>query len=200
MSNKCDWCEETSDTIVEYEYFGNVHNICNKCKGFIESDICRTCKESLYGGMAIKGECDNCQQIREVKEEKRRTEVLNGLGVDMFSELNSCVTFTEEDYEKWVTFGQGNFTVEYKNRCRREWIKHKLLEENGWDEKTFNENIDDMMYLMEHNVRKMFNRNCTFAIKSVDSKKLRGVNIVDMRNNVVIIDTSNIDTNNIEVE
>lgn len=188
MENKCDWCKKEVEEITVYEVLGVDYEICGKCLKAKEEDLCITCLEPLYGQMTMNGECSGCQQIREAKSEKRRGEIMNGLGVDVLAELTHSVVFTEEDYERWVTFGQGNFTPEKRKQYRRNWIRNKLISECKWEEDIFDENVADIEYLLDNYSHKIFNKSCTFMINNKETKGLRGVNIIERKGNVMIIE------------
>ena len=186
----CDWCKKEVDKLTKFEVLDMEYDICPKCVEASENDTCINCDEPLYGELAINGECSGCQQIRGAKAEKRRSEIMNGLGVDTLAELTHSVIFTEEDYEKWVVFGQGSFSPEKKKQYRREWIKNKLMTENGWTPEIFSDNVDDIEYLLENYSHKIFNQSCTFMVKNNSTKGMRGLNIVTQKGNVMVIDNS----------
>lgn len=183
----CEWCGLELDNVNTYEVLGTKYTICDKCVQASDNDVCITCGEPLYGQMAIKGECCGCQQIRAAKAEKKRSEIMNGLDIDALSELTSSVTFTEEDYDKWVTFGQGNFTPELRRKHRKDWIKNKLMTESNWSEELFNNNEEDLDFLIDNYSNKMFNKSYSFAIKGTKIART-GINIIAQKGNVMIIE------------
>lgn len=186
MVGKCDWCRNESDNLKDYKLIGQVSRICPKCMEAADNDTCRTCGVGLDGDVAINGECNGCIQIRAAKAEKHRSEIMNGLGVDVLAELTHSVVFTEEDYERWVTFSQGNFTPEVRKANRRKWIKNKLETECGWLPEVFDSNVEDIEYLLDNYSHKIFNKSCTFIIKDSKSKGIKGV-IIEKRGNVMVV-------------
>lgn len=185
---KCDWCKNEASKLTKYEVLNTEYSICDNCVAVSENDECINCEEPLNGEIAINGECSGCQQISSARVEKRRSEVMNGLGVDILAELTHSVIFTEADYEKWVTFSQGNFTPETRKAHRREWMKNKLTRESAWTPQLFDNNVEDIEYLLENYLHKIFNQCCTFMIKNNNSKGLRGLNIIAQKGNIMVVD------------
>lgn len=184
----CDWCNREVDDLVEYESFGIHYNICKKCKQAVDDDVCITCGESLYGEPAVNGECSGCQQIRAAEAERRKSEILNGLGLEALQELTHSVVFTEEDYKRWVTFSQCNLSPELRRKCRRAWVKTKLMLEFNWSEEIFEANAKDVEYLLDNYAHRIFNKNCILIVLDGQNKGLRGVNIIARSGNVVAVE------------
>lgn len=187
MAGRCDWCNK-EEHLESHEDFTGTYNLCTSCKESANNDECVTCKQPLYGELAIKGECSTCQQVRSAKEEKRRSEIMNGLGQDVISELTHSVTFTEEDYDNWVTFGQGNFTPQARKLARRNWMYNRLVNIAGWSEDDFDRNFEDIEYLMDNFSHKIFNSRYVFVLNNGNTKGLRGLNIIESRGNVMVVE------------
>lgn len=187
----CDWCGKYSNNLVEYGDDGIIYQLCKKCIASAENNECITCKDEL-DGIAINGECSACQQIRATKSERHRSEILNGLGIDTISELTHSMTFTESDYEKWVTLSQGNFTPEIRKMNRMRWLKRKLMTEFKWDVETFNANVNDIEKLFEQHSSKIFKPDNIFVVKS-RGLSTRGLNIVAVCGNIVVLNTKEIE-------
>lgn len=189
MSKLCDWCKKESTSLNKYSIFGMNYYICPECNKAAELGVCRTCGESLFGEITLGGECSKCQQISSAKLEKQHSEILNGLGMDVLEQLASSTEFTEKDYENWVTFGQGNFTVADKARLRENWVKVKIAKELGWSTEKIKDNVDDIRYLLSNYSVKLFGPNYRFVDKG-NRKDLHGVNILAQRGNLAIIESN----------
>lgn len=188
---KCGWCKKDAKELFPYGDEGVLYELCKQCSVAVENYVCVTCGDNL-DGVVLNGECSGCQQIRVAKAEKKRSEILNGLGIDILAELTHSVVFTEADYEKWVTFSQGNFTPEKKKMNRRNWLRHKMMMESGWTMDEFIANMLDIEYLFDNYSNKIFNQSYVFVLKTDKSKKLRGLDIVASHGNVLVINTSEI--------
>lgn len=182
---RCDWCG-TEEQLIPHEDFTGTYNLCENCIKHAENDTCITCGQPLYGEMTIKGECSICQQSRATKEEKRRSEIMNGLGV--ISELTHSVSFTEQDYEEWVTFSQDTFTPEARQTARRRWIYQKLVNVAGWSKDDIVSNYSSIEYLMKNFAHKVFNSKYSFILNNGNSKGLRGLNIIESHGNVMVVE------------
>lgn len=188
MEGRCNWCKKESDKLEQRDTVGKIVYVCKECIAAEEADVCITCGNDLYGTYALNGECAECNQIREAESEKLRSEVMNGLGVDVLSKLTHSVVFTEEDYEKWVTFGQVSLSPERIRDNRRAWIKNKLIKECGWETEVFNANVEDIEWLLENHSSHIFKKNCTFMINNGNSRGLRALNIVAKHGKVMVVD------------
>jgi len=186
MEGKCQWCDEVCE-LYRFDVMGVEYQICNKCRKAIENDKCIKCGQSLSGEVTINGMCSGCQQIKSAKIERGRSEVMDGLGVEILAELTHSIVFTEKDYERWLTFSQGNFTPEVRKRNRRLWVKNKLIGEYNWSEDTFDKYVNDIEYLLDNYMHKMFNKSCTIVVKGTTGVT-RGLNIVASKGDVMIID------------
>lgn len=194
MRGNCEWCDKEDVELVRYEHMeiGGIYDICKECAVSADEGNCITCGDPLYGEASLNWECIGCQQIKEAKVEKRRSEVLNGLGLDTLAELTHSVEFTEEDYERWVTFGQGNFTPEKRKQYRRNWIRKKLAREYGWCQKQFDENFEDVEWLLDNYSHRIFSQSCIFSIvdgSKENARKLRGMNIIARKGKIVVVDS-----------
>lgn len=116
---KCEWCGKKADVLTKVSSLGTAYKICNLCQAAHESDICISCGETIIGDGSIKGRCYACSQA-DYEERQREAEKIANEVADYSDIYSTGIEMTEEDYERWVTFGQGNFTPEYKKRCRQD--------------------------------------------------------------------------------
>lgn len=189
MGKACEWCEKEGKLReFEVDELGVSYNICEKCIKANENGMCVTCGEPLYGELPLMGECGGCQQIRSAKLETKRSEVMSGLGLSVLRELMGSVVFTEDDYERWVTFGQSDLTPEVRRRNRKIWIKSRLVKDMGWDEDTFKNNENDIEHLLDNYTRQAFNSKNRLVVKDKDAKWSGGMSIVASSGNVMIIE------------
>lgn len=180
----CDWCSTTDKDLTTHQVFGTVYKLCQICSAHHEDCVCITCGESLNEEIVIKGECSGCQQIKAAKNEKRNNEVLNGLSADVLEELTQSVEFDEDDYGDWMVFSQGNFTPTVRKNNRKNWLKRKLVDENGWDEETFNSSFNDIEYMLDKYASNFFDATYEITLKNANINKL---NIVDQKGNIVVL-------------
>lgn len=182
----CDWCKINADTIVDRDYNGTLVHICTRCDTAYSNDICIKCGE--ISDPLINGKCIGCTSIDAAKIEKKKQEAINGLGVDVLSELTESVTFTEDDYEKWLTFGKEKYSIAYRQRRRRAWIKSKIVSQSHWTEEQFDDSLNDIEAILE-NYPYVFTRDCKFVLWDPDSTdQFISGNILAFSNQVYLIE------------
>ena len=140
MKSTCDWCRNDSAVLKTYEVFGIEYNICEKCLEAHEKGVCIECGEPLDDDVALNGKCSGCQQISEARTEKKRYEESNGLGSNALDDLTNSEKMTEDDFNSWLTFGQGNFSPETRATNRHRWISEKISNDLHWSEKDIKNN------------------------------------------------------------
>lgn len=165
---KCDWCGRVSQTLYPVMSLGTDYNICDKCKKANDEEICIECGEPIIGQGSIKGKCYGCSQAEYEEKQRKAEEIANGVDGELLSFYTSDVEFTEADYERWVTFGQGNFSPAYMRKCRQNWIREKLVTNGGWSPVLVETNMDAIETLMERHMSKVIEKK--YAIVYYDSK------------------------------
>lgn len=160
--------------------------LCRKCAGMTDSNKCFVCEE--VSDPLINGRCIACSTLAAARAEKRRHEIANGLGVDALEMLTRDVVFTEEDYERWLAFGQGNFKPSNTKTTRKIWLHSKVVKDSGWSEQEFQDNIDTLTALLERN-KDVFASPCRFMLYggSGKSKKIVGT-VIDKEKNVYLME------------
>lgn len=171
----CSWCNKEVSKIYNENVNGSEVSLCKHCHNCYENHECITCGEQIFDTFTINGECTACMQISSAATEKKRSEALNGLGINIISELTKSVVFTEDDYNKWLTFGQGNYTPEKYKTFRKTWIRTKIVCESGWTEEQFDENYSDIENIMINNSSTVFREPCQFILVDKNTKRKSGM-------------------------
>lgn len=180
----CDWCEKEGN-LRAYRVEGSIVNLCDNCIKAHENERCIVCGASLYGELSIRGRCSDCQQLKAAKEDKARNEVIDGLGVLELSKLTKDIEFTEKDYEEWVTTSGGYFNPETRRRNRRRWIRNKLVNQYGWTNEMFIENLKDIEEILDNYFFKIANEKCKLVLAG--TRGLKGVEIIVKKGNIIVI-------------
>lgn len=164
---------------------GTKYNICNTCNKAFEDEVCIVCGQPIIGQLSIKGKCQACSQEEYEEKQRKIEEAANG--IDDGSELYySGVEFTEEDYERWVTFGQGNFTPERIRQNKLEWLRKRLAGQGGWSKELIDANIDSIEQLMDKHASRV--REGRYLIVYYDgSKGTRVTEFVDKIGHIFMI-------------
>ncbi len=160
----CDWCESLSNELMNYE--GS--RICKECynKATVKH-VCRECGVSTPKQGMINGLCSRCFE-NSIKEKAERRERAS-LGIASSDMLSTDLVFTEDDYNKWVTYDPNNkgFSPEdFKKSTvlRRLWIMTKLKAAGITDEDVINDNMEDIEYIIDKNFSKLINNKCKIVI------------------------------------
>ena len=192
----CDWCGRENCLLKSYEHLelGEEYNLCKDCLKAAREGTCTNCGEPLYDGdITIGWECGGCRQISAAREEKERSELIDGLGGEDISDLTHSVEFTEEDYERWMTFSQGSFTPETRRRNRKRWLRRKLIKVQGWPEEVYEANIADIEWIVNNYSYKVFSYSTMFIVNDGServARQLMGTTIIARRGNILLIDCS----------
>lgn len=179
----CSWCHKETDRLTSDNVGGELVMICRDCHEKVSKSICRKCGDVYVTG--IEGMCLSCAQIENAKKAKKRSEILAGVDWDLISDCISDTEFTEEDYERWTTFGQGNFTPEIRRENRRRWIAEKLVG-MGYPLVIIENNLDDIESLLEEHFSKILKNKIKIVIRTSSTKSIRGLQLLARKNNVFI--------------
>lgn len=185
---KCEWCGRVSANLHCVLSLGTQYNICDKCNEANNEEICITCGEPIIGQGSIKGKCYGCSQAEYEEKQRKAEEVANGVDSELMDFYSNGVEFTEEDYEKWVTFGQGNFSPEYRKRCRQNWIREKLVEQGGWSPVLVEKNLDAIESLMEKHMSKVIDRKYMIVYYDSKVRKQKIRQFIDHIGNIFIVE------------
>lgn len=165
---------------------GNTYQICKACEKIYKEGICRVCGQPL-GFNAIEGKCLLCTQTDYAEDRRKQEEVNNGVDLESHMIYSSSSEFTDEDYEKWMTFGQGNFTVERRLRLRKKWVLNKLTGVNGWTAELIEQNYPDIEKILDRNFSKLLGKKYILIHMGVCNIKF--VTCVDREGLIVLINT-----------
>ena len=155
MMKKCDWCGRITVNTKEVESLGEIYNVCSKCFLENQENICINCGEPIGYEAGIKGMCSNCFDAQYEEKQRKKEEMVAGVDLETYEIYASCVEFTEEDYEKWVTFGQTKLSPEVMKKFRLIWLKHKLKNSPTWSEDLVKEKFDDIERVINGNLSKL---------------------------------------------
>ena len=190
--NKCEWCGKVSDSLEIYtDAIGDNHSICSNCKKSVDECECRKCGTITDPNMMIDGLCTNCIQASIKEKSKRKEEVRLGVDRGLLDTITSDLTFTDADYEKWLTFGKSFSSDNMKNskELRRIWIMVKFNAAGIYDNKVISENFSDIEVLLDRNFSKLINNTCKILIGNTGEARriVRNSEVIDYENEVFIL-------------
>lgn len=185
---RCDWCDRETDKLYPVTSLGTDYNICESCKKAHDNEVCIKCGETIIGQGSIKGKCYSCFQSEYEEKQRREEELASGVSSELLEYYSSGVEFTEEDYEQWVTFGQGNFTPEYLKRCRQNWLRIKLVEQGGWSPALVEQHLDEIESLMEKHISKVMNRKYLIVYYDGKTSRQKIRQFIDHIGNIFLIE------------
>lgn len=184
---KCEWCGRNSENTHNVMSLGTEYKVCDKCIEASKNEVCIKCGETLTGG-SIKGKCYGCSQEEYEATQRKAEEMANGVDIDLVDFYSNGVEFTEEDYERWVTFGQGNFSPDYMKKCRQNWIKEKLIGQGGWTRELIENNITELESLMEKHMSKIVEKKYSMVYYDGKTKGQKIRQFVDRKGNIFIVE------------
>lgn len=183
----CDWCGESTPETYQTNSLGNTYHLCKKCKIRYTKGVCRVCNGPI-GNNAINGICLLCFQTGNTEEDKVKEEKSAGVDFESTHEYSTESEFTEEDFNDWMTFGQGNFSPQKRTENRRKWLYKKLCGKDNWTEAL----IDIYLPSLEKIIDKHFDKLLGDQYKIVmvtGNESFRPGSIVCIEKNVAIINT-----------
>lgn len=183
----CEWCGKNSASTHPVMSLGNRYSICDDCYKAHKDEMCIKCGSPIYGQGSIKGKCQACVQEEYEEEQRKEEEEANGVAAELLEIYSSGVEFTEEDFEQWLTFGQGNFTPERSRACRQDWLRKRLTEQGDWSLELVNANMADIEKLMERHISNVIDRKYIMVYYD-GSKRVKIVQFVDRVGNIYLID------------
>lgn len=182
----CEWCKQEVNRTLLIDNLGNRYTVCLKCFNTYKSKICRKCGGPL-GRHSIKGICLGCKQLNEADETKQRDEIQSGVELKQLQRLtNGTTTFTEDDYNNWVTMGQGNFKKIDKYSKDKQFIINRFKADKIWNKENINDYIEDIISLLDRHTDKLTKSNL-HIIRIEDIVNFIGAKIVDKENKVLLI-------------
>lgn len=191
--NSCDWCERQVSELNTYtDAIGDTHNICSKCYEHVKNCTCRKCNNVTDPNMLIDGLCTTCVQVKMAEKSRRQEEIRMGVDRELLSTLNRDITFTKQDYERWLTFGQGNFTPEQLKNSRelkRLWILVKLNAAGIYDNEVISSHMKGIERLLDTNLSKLINNACRILIgNTAETRKIvRESEVIDYEDDIYIL-------------
>lgn len=168
--SKCEWCGKETDKTMTVTSLGNSYNVCKTCYEANENETCIKCGNPIIGH-SICGLCYGCSQAAYEDKRRHEEELASGVAYELLESYSNGVEFTEDDYNAWVTFGQGNFTPQYLKQCRQNWLRRKLVDQGGWSADLVESNLDAIEALMEKHISKVMNG--TYMLVYYDPKKTK---------------------------
>ncbi len=186
--NKCDWCGKETEKTYKVSSLGNDYQVCSNCKQANDNEVCIKCGEPITGHGSINGLCYGCSQAKYEEEQRREEEVASGVALELLEAYSNGVEFTEEDYNQWVTFGQGNFTPQYLKQCRQNWLRRKLVDQGGWSKELVESNLDQIEALMEKHISKVLDGRYMLVYYDSKNKKQRIRQFIDHTGNIFIVE------------
>ncbi|MBO5388637.1 MAG: hypothetical protein J6A59_10935 [Lachnospiraceae bacterium] len=190
--SKCEWCGKISNDLVIYtDAIGDNKSICAECKKSVDACECRKCGTITDPNMMIDGLCTNCVQVNLQMKSKRKEEVRLGVDRGMLENITSEMTFTDEDYERWLTMGKTFSSENMKDsrELRRIWIMVKFNAAGIYDGKVISDNFSDIETLLDRNFSKLINNTCKILIGNTGEarKVVRQSTVIDYENQVYIL-------------
>lgn len=190
--SKCEWCGKVTDNLESYtDAIGESHSICASCKQSVDNCECRKCGTMSDPNMMIDGLCTNCIQANLKMKSKKKEEVRMGVDRDLLSSITSDMTFTDADYEAWLTMGKTFSPDNMKDskELRRIWIMVKFNAAGIYDGKIISENFADIETLLDRNFSKLVNNTCRILIGNTGEarKIVRNSTVIDYENEVYIL-------------
>lgn len=188
---RCDWCNNIVDELLDVSSLGREYQICSSCSEKYSNNICIKCGSKLGVVEAeadLMGMCPGCYQEHHAQRMRKANEVACGVDAEVLAIYTSGIEFTEQDYERWVIFGQGNFTPEYRRKCRIAWLKEKLPEQSGWTPEIIENNINDIEALMDRYISKIINKKYIMVYYNPkDGEKEKIKDFVDVSGDIYIV-------------
>jgi hypothetical protein len=180
----CDWCNKDTDQLFNCSELGNKFKICKDCYVSYKNGkgVCRVCGSPL-NGKSIHGRCLICAQLNITEENRERDE--ESCGAVLPPEYSNGSTMTEEDFNDWVTFGQGNFTPKLRRELRINWLTKKLANDPDWNPKMIVGYISDFEKLLD----KYYDDICSnkYKLKHVAFFKGDKSKIVARENQILLV-------------
>lgn len=187
----CEWCKKKVENLEMYtDAIGTVHYVCEACKKTVDAYECRKCGTITDPSMMIDGLCTTCIQVNLHEKNKRKEEVRLGVDRDMLGSITSEFTFTDKDYEQWLTMGKA-FSPDNMNsrEMRRLWIMVKLNAAGIYDSKVISKHFKDIETLLDRNFSKLVNNTCRLLVGNTGEtrKIVRQSTVIDYENEVYIL-------------
>lgn len=184
----CDWCGKGGNLNYVAMESGKFF-LCKDCREKLAKSICRKCGE--HYDIGIRGMCLGCAQVDTAKTEKIRNEKSLGVDTESLDDITTDREFTDEDYNNWVTFGQGNFSPDNRKENRRNWIIAKLLSD-GYNEDSIKKNLRDIEEIININFSDLLNNKAKIVIEpNLHKNEIRNKVIIARLNKVYLIEVTN---------
>lgn len=184
---KCDWCGGDTTDLTKITDLGNQYNLCRRCLTRRSNRVCRVCKGKL-GNNSIMGICLGCVQLGYTESLRDEEEAKAGVDAYSVQQFSGSVTFTEQDFNDWMTFGQGNFTPARRTENRKKWLIKRFEGNPEWTKELIEFNIASIEKIMDRNFSKLQDKRYTLKILTGQESFKRGA-IVDMEKNILLVDT-----------
>ena len=175
IPTECQFCDTSTDKLTPHMEQGNTYYLCDDCLDKVTSCKCVKCGKPVDPTTTYSGRCIACAQIFMYEYQKDELENTLGLKFDepalypMDSDNNRWLRFSQEDYEKWLTFdpdNRGYNSQDFKSSffMRRLWVMLKLTAAGYTDNKVINDNMDDIIDMLDSNIGKIIGQKCKIHI------------------------------------
>lgn len=186
----CQWCGKEINKTFKVSSLGNQYEVCSKCYQANQDEICIRCGEPITGHGSINGLCYGCSQKDYEEKQRREEELSSGVALELLEAYSTGIELTEDDYNWWVTFGQGNFTPQYLKQCRQNWLRKRLTGDGGWSKELVENNLDAIESLMEKHISKVLDGK--YMLIYYDSKNSSGKKrirqFIDKSGNIFLVE------------
>lgn len=189
---RCKWCDKVTDNLLDYtDAIGESHKICKTCKTSVDNCECRKCGTVTDPSMMIDGLCTNCIQVKLREKSKKQEEARLGVSSELMENLTSDLEFTDDDYERWLLFGNAFSPKDMKKskELKRLWIMVKLNGAGIFDTNLLKQYFPDVETLLDRNFSKLVNNRCRILIGNTPQarKVVRTSEVIDYENEVYIL-------------
>ena len=184
---KCEWCGKPSVKLNQAMSLGTMYSVCDKCFKAHTDEVCIICGDPVVG-TSVKGKCLSCSQEEYEEKQRKAEEMAIGVDSSLLEIYATGVEFTEADYERWVTFGQGNFTPEYARQCKRNWLRNKLVNQGGWDPAIVDSKMDAIESLMDKYTSSIFDGKYVLVYYDGKNTKNRIRQFISKVDNIFLIE------------
>jgi hypothetical protein len=139
----------------------------------------------------IDGLCTNCIQVNIREKSKKQEEVRLGVDRQLLDNITSDLTFTDADYEKWITLGKSfsSDSMRDSKELRRIWIMVKFNAAGIYDNNVIADNFKDIEALLDRNFSKLINNTCRILIGNTGEARriVKNSTVIDYENEVYIL-------------
>lgn len=101
MLNRCEWCGQEVNKLVQVKLNGVTFKICPHCIESFKAHKCVKCGAPIENSKFYKGMCVQCAQIDSIIEERKQQDLENALPEDLQG-LGNPNPMTEKGFEDFL--------------------------------------------------------------------------------------------------